>query len=358
MRRVPINSLCPGMRVGHNIYNSRGGVLICRGVVLNNGYIESLKKLGIPALYIIDDNLPDFYSDDVIDEKSRVSAIKLVGDILNGNKSTRSRLDNALINELRSTVNGIIDQLMENHSLMVNLIDIRSVDDYLFGHSVNVCVLSLITGISLGYNRKRLFILGMGSLLHDMGKILIPTCILNKPGPLTKNEYNVIKQHTEYGYTILSDSNAGIELQSAIIALQHHERYNGEGYPQGLSGDNIHVFSQIVGIADVFDAMTADRIYRKALPPFEAYEMLAASGNYLFDYKLVTAFLGNIAAYPAGSMVKLSSNEIAVVIETPKGFSLYPKVKILYDSGGGKLAEPFELDLSRQKEKTIVKVLT
>ena len=358
MRRIPANSLKPGMRVGHNIFNSRGETLISRGVVLNNGYIESLKRLGIPALYIIDDSLPDFYVSDVIEEKSRLDAIKLARTILNGNKPAKSRLDNVIINELRSTVSGIIDQLIENHNLMVNLVDIRSIDDYLFGHSVNVCVLSLITGISLGYSRKKLMMLGMGSLLHDMGKTLIPACILNKPGPLSGEELNVIKQHPQYGYSILDDSKSGIEALAAIIALQHHERYNGEGYPKGLSGNNIHEFSQIVGITDVFDAMTADRVYRKAHPPFEVYEMLAGSGNYFFDYKLVLAFLGNIAAYPAGSLVRLSSDEIAIVVETPKGFSLYPIVKILYDAGGNKLAEPLDLDLSQQKEKTIVKVLS
>ena len=357
MRRVSTGALLPGMKVGHNIFNSRGETLIGRGVILNDGYIESLMRLGIPALYIIDDSLPDVYIDDVIDEKTRTKAIKLVRDILKGQKDSKSRLDNALINESRATISEIIDQLIENPGLMVNLIDIRSIDDYLFGHSVNVCVLSLITGISLGFSRKKLMVLGMGSLMHDMGKTLIPTYILNKPGPLTDEEFNVIKQHSEYGYSILNDSESSIKILSAIIALQHHERYNGEGYPKGLNGNNIHEFSQIVGIADVFDAMTADRVYRKAHPPFEAYEMLAGSGNFFFEYKLVLAFLSNIAAYPVGSLVKLSSNEIAIVVETPKGFPLYPKVKILYDAGGSKLSEPYDVDLSSQKEMTVIKVM-
>jgi hypothetical protein len=130
MRRVSANSLQPGMKVGHNIFNSRGETLISRGVVLNEGYIDSLKRLGIPALYVIDDSLPDFYVSDVIEERSRVAAIKLVRNILNGNKSSKSRLDTPCFNESRSTIGSIIDQLIENPSLMVNLIDIRSIDDY------------------------------------------------------------------------------------------------------------------------------------------------------------------------------------------------------------------------------------
>ncbi len=357
MRRVSVDSLLPGMRVGHNIYNSRGETLISHDVVLNKRYIDSLKRLGIPALYIIDESLPDFYIDDVITERSRVEAIKLVRNILQGQQAAKSRLDNALINGSRETISDIIEQLLDNPGLMVNMIDIRSIDDYLFGHSVNVCVLSLITGISLGYDRGSLMNLGLGSLMHDMGKTLIPGHILNKPGPLSDDEFNVIKKHSEYGYSILTNNDSYIKKLSALIALQHHERYNGEGYPKGLLGANIHEFSQIVGIADVFDAMTADRVYRKAHPPYEAFEMLAGSGDFFFDYKLVLAFLSNIAAYPAGTIVWLSSKEIAIVVETPKGFPLYPRVKVIYDTAGNKIPEPVDIDLSTQNEITVIKVI-
>lgn len=353
MRRIAVSILSPGMRVGHPIYNSMGEVLINRGVTLTKNYINSLSKLGIPALYITDDNLPEFFVEDVIDERSRVAAIKLVRKILTDQKNSNSPLERVLVSEARNTISNIIDQLLENSSMIVNMIDIRSLDDYLFGHSVNVCVLSLLTGIALGYDRDKLMSLGMGALMHDMGKTLIPTQILNKPGLLTDEEYNVIKKHPEYGYTILANSSA----YTAMIALQHHERYNGEGYPRGLSGSKIHDFSQIVGIADVYDAMTADRVYRKAHPPYEAYEMLAASGDFLFDFKLVQAFLSNIAAYPAGSLVRLSSNETALVVETAKRFSLYPKIKVICDSDGNRLTEPLDIDLSKQNVLTIVKVM-
>lgn len=357
MRRVPAGALVPGMKVGHPVYNSRGEVLINKGVILNEKYISSLLRLGIPALYIIDESLPEFYVEDVIDERTRVSAVKLVRKILAGPAPGKSPLQRAILDEVKATVGDIIDQLLDNQNLMVNMVDIRSIDDYLFGHSVNVCVLSLITGISLGYPRGKLMALGMGALMHDVGKTLVPPRILNKPGTLTEGEFDVIKKHAEYGYTILANSGPYIKKVSAIIALQHHERYNGEGYPKGLQSSRIHEFSQIVGIADVYDAMTADRVYRKAHPPYEAYEMLAGSGDFFFDYELVQAFLYSIAAYPAGTLVKLSSNEIAVVVETPRGFSLYPKVKVIYDAAGKKLAKPVDINMSEQNVLTIVKVL-
>jgi len=357
MRRVAATALMPGMKVGHPVYNSRGEVLINRGVTLTRSYIKKLLKLGIPALYIIDESLPEFYIEDVIDERTRVEAVKLARKILTGASPSKSTLNRVLLDEAKSTISSIIDQLLENSSLMVNLFDIRSLDEYLFGHSVNVCVLSLITGISLGYNREKLMSLGMGALMHDMGKTLIPPRILNKPGPLDEDEFNLIKRHPEYGYAILANGDPQIRKISALIAIQHHERYNGEGYPKGLNSAGIHEFSQIVGMADIFDAMTADRVYRKAHQPNEVWEMLAASGDYLFDYKLVVAFLSNIAAYPAGTLVRLSSNETAVVVETAKGFPLHPKIKIIYDAAGNRLAGPVDADLSKQKELSIIKVL-
>ncbi|MDF9409192.1 HD-GYP domain-containing protein [Pelotomaculum isophthalicicum JI] len=359
MRRVPSTALRPGMRVGHAIYNSNGEILLNSHVILKKSYIDSLIKMGIPAIYIIDESLPDFYVEDIIDEKTRVDTIRLTKNILKDTDFAKSPLNKAHLSEARKNIVDIIDQLLEKQYLMVNMVDIRSFDDYLFGHSVNVCVLSLITGISLGYNKTKLMLLGMGALMHDIGKTLIPAKLLNKPGTLTTDEFNVVKQHSELGYTILSNCEPHIKKISALIALQHHERFNGEGYPQGLCGlkSEIHEFSQITGIADVYDAMTADRVYRKAHPPYEAYEMLAGSGNFFFDYKLVRSFLSNIAAYPAGSLVRLSTNEIAMVTETAKGYSLYPKIIIIFDAEEKRLEKPVEIDLSKQNTVTITKVL-
>ncbi|OPY58949.1 MAG: Cyclic di-GMP phosphodiesterase response regulator RpfG [Pelotomaculum sp. PtaU1.Bin035] len=360
MRRVPTIALQPGMRVGHPIYNSNGETLLNKNVIIKKKYIDSLLKLGIPAIYIMDESLPDYYVDDVIDERTRIQTIQLTKKILCNPDIAKSPLNKALLMEAQMNIINIIDQLLENPNLMVNMVDIRSFDDYLFNHSVNVCVLSLITGISLGYNKPVLINLGMGALMHDIGKTLIPAQLLNKPGQLTADEFNVIKLHSEYGHTILSNNEPYINKISALIALQHHERFNGDGYPQGLKGEKksqLHVFSQIAGIADVYDAMTADRVYRKAQPPNEAYEMLAGSGDYLFDYELVLAFLSNIAAYPAGSLVRLSSNEVAMVTETTKGLSLYPKIKIIFDANGNRLMNPLDIDMSENSTLTIISVL-
>lgn len=145
-----------------------------------------------------------------------------------------------------------------------------------------------------------------------LGKVKIPDEILNKPGRLTDEEFSTIKMHTTYGYKLIFDAK-GLDKIHALVALQHHESYDGSGYPLGIKDDKFIEYAQIISIADKFDALTADRVYRKSFPPYEAYEMCAASGNYLFKKHIVDAFLYNIAAYPSGSLVEINNGCIAVV---------------------------------------------
>lgn len=345
------------MKVGRPVYNSRGQLLLAAGTVLNRRNILRLKSLGIPALYIDDGLLPDVTVDDVISDDIRVQVMRQVRRLLEA-EAQDLPVGRAIVKvrEMAQTVNEIIDQLLNLPSLVVNLVDIRSLDDYTFGHSVNVCVLSLLTGITLGYNRAKLFHLGMGALLHDVGKVRIPREILNKPGSLTREEFNVVKEHTVYGYEMLQRL-PDVSPMAARIAYQHHERHQGQGYPQGLREDEIHEFARITAVADVFDALTADRVYRRAFPVHEAYEMIAGSGNFLFDFNVVRAFLQNVAAYPAGTIVALSNGEIGVVVENRRGLTLYPRVRILFEAGGTPVTEVRERFLAEERTVTVVRVL-
>lgn len=355
MRRVSLNLISPGMKVGRPVINSNGQVLLNAGVILTEKYIHRLKLLGIPSLYIEDGYLPDLQVDDVISDETRIKAITQVKNLLK--EHTRSLGEQEQHTEkIYSTVNEIIDQLLSNNQLIVNLIDIRAMDDYVFAHSVNVCVLALMTGIALGYGRSKLFHLGMGAILHDIGKILIPKEILDKPGKLTDEEYAVVKQHPEHGLKLLKD-NPHVSNLSKLVVYQHHERYCGQGYPQGLKESEIHEFAQITGMVDMYDALTADRVYRKAFPPHEAYEMISAAGNYLFTYEIIQPFLSNIAAFPAGTMVELSSGEVAIVVSTKKGFSLYPRVRVLFDRQKRPVTEVKELELLDYRNLVISRVL-
>ncbi|MBO8128299.1 MAG: HD domain-containing protein [Peptococcaceae bacterium] len=360
MRRIPVNRLRVGMKVGRPIYNSRGELLLQAGTFLTSRVMAKLQRLGIPAVYINDGLVPDIEVKDVIAEETRVKAIKKVRTLMQewryGDITNKPQRMASMSAEMKATVKEIIEQLLNSESTVVNLVDIRTLDEYTFGHSVNVCVLSLCTGIVLKYDRARLFHLGMGALLHDLGKTKINLEILNKKEPLTSEEMEIIKQHPLDSYKMLSDM-SDVSNLSAITAYQHHERHQGQGYPQGLAGDDIHVFAKIVSVADVFDALTADRVYRSAYPAHQAYELLCGAGNFLFDYDVVEAFLSTVAAYPVGTVVALSSGEIGVILETYKGYPLRPHVRILFDRQGWPVKHPYEINLAEKYDIAITRVL-
>lgn len=352
MRRVSLKSLRPGMKVGQPVYDNYGNVLLETGIIISRSYVDKLLKHGICFIYIEDGLLPDNVTKDVISEKTRQNAINQVKNLfMEASEGVIIEMD-----KIQDTVSDMVNQLSMNQSI-VNMLDLRSLDDYTFFHSVNVCVLSIMTGITMGYNEKELHILGTGAILHDLGKIKIPKNILDKPGKLSPEEFDVIKMHPSYGYEYIKKT-GGIDEVAALISYEHHERYNGSGYPEGKHGDAIHPLSRIVGIADIYDAITAERVYKKANRPHEAYEMLAGSGNYLFDYQAVKSFLDNIAAYPTGSIVELTSGEIAVALDTPKGYTLLPRVSVLIDQEGRMLKEPYELKLFEMEKTAVLRVLT
>ena len=358
MRKVPINYLKPGMIVARTVFSADGYVLLNSGVRIKQRYITQLENFSIQAVYIEDNLLPDVEVEDVISEKTRVEAIKTVKDML-GNIKREANSGRCLVlpgEKLVHAVQDIIKDILSHKSLMVNLVDIRSTDSYTFGHSVNVTVLSILTGIAMGLSQNSLHHLGIGAIMHDVGKVMIPDEILNKPSSLTPEEYKIVKRHSEFGFSIL-DKQSEISQLAKRIALEHHEKYDGTGYPFGLKGTEIHQFSQIVGMADIFDALTADRIYRKGFLPHEAYELLAGSGGKLFDYKLVKAFLSNIAAYPVGTIVRLNTGEIGLVVNTPKGLTTRPEVRVFFNQDCF-VKEQYEVHLAENMTIAINEVIT
>ena len=353
LRKLKVCLLKEGMKVAKAIYNSDGQVLLIKGVILNDKYIDRLKKLGIPAVYI-DDGITDVEIYDVIADETRTKALKNIKNMFEL-KSKSNLAKNMLVSkEVLDSVSDILDELLNKSDIVINLTDIRVYDDYTFAHSVNVCVLALVTGIALGYNQKKLYNLGLGAILHDIGKVMVPKEILNKPNRLMKEEFEVIKKHPSWGYDLLKDKSE-INCIVRTIVYQHHERWDGSGYPNRLKGNQIDELAQVVGLVDMYDAVTADRVYRKAMPAYEAFEMIAASGGFLFRFDIVKAFLNHIAAYPVGTWVKLSNGCIALVLETRHGMALCPKVKILFDASNNIIEE--YLDLRDVINITIVKVL-
>jgi HD-GYP domain-containing protein (c-di-GMP phosphodiesterase class II) len=346
------------MRVARPVFSSTGHVLVNRGLILTEGIIRRLGLLGVPALYIEDGPDFDLPAEDVICEETRQQAVQQVRELFLAAQEDSAHLSRALLaaESLARTVEEIADELLARPEVVVNLTDIRAWDDYTFGHSVNVCVLSLLAGANLGLTRPQLYNLGLGAVLHDLGKVYVPQPVLQKPGSLTPEEFELVKRHAEWGHRLAREI-AGAGTLAALIPLQHHERYNGQGYPQGIKGDEIHDFAVICGLADVFDALTAERVYRPAYPVHEAYEYLAGSGNLLFEHRLLCAFLDNLALYPTGTPVLLSTGEVAVVVKTTRGLARTPLVRVVLDPEGQPVT-PYDLDLARHPDRVITRVLS
>lgn len=352
MRKILVEKLKEGMILARTLHSYDGNILLNSGIILKNSYINKLRELGIRELYVEDEISSDIVIEDVISEETRFEARINIKNAMDGIRYGRT-LD---VKPVRDSVCKMIDELMDMQDTMVNLQDLKTNDQYTFSHSVNVCVLALITGIAMKYDEEKLRELGIGAMLHDMGKTRIPNEILNKPGSLTEEEFNIVKKHTNYGYEMLKKSKV-LSTYASYIALTHHERYDGEGYPLGLRGMEIHEFSRIVSIADVYDAITSDRVYRRRVNISDAIEYLVGMGDHQFDYNIVKVFIDHITTYPPGTCVLLNSGEKAIVVDINKKYPSRPIIRLLTDSEGQMLREQVELDLTKKNTLIISEIM-
>lgn len=354
MQRISVVNLRPGMTIARNVFSADGRLLLREGKILTKNFIDRLREMNIASVYITATYGEDIVIPEAVNEETRLQANQTVQKAF-----TKFRFTNSIdFAEIRSTAISIVESILLNRSTMVHLTDIRTYDDYTFGHSVNVSILSVFTGAGLGFNRKQLEELAVGGLLHDLGKIAIPREILNKPGKLTDAEMNIMREHSLTGFEILRKQNPDIPLLAAHIAFQHHERFDGSGYPRGLAGENIHPYARIAAIADVYDALVSDRPYRRGMLPHEACDILMASAGRHFDTDFLREFSRHVAFYPIGSFVSLNSGEIGIVVHVPPEMPMRPTVRLLTNNKGILLTDKPEVDLTIHRSVMISKVLS
>lgn len=348
MRWVSIAACTEGMCLAKNIYNEDGLVLLGAGVELSRLYIERLKRMGISYVYVEDERTEGIVAPDMLSEATRSQANKLIRTEFKNlmvDSSKRKRTVQKLDKQFTTLLDNIIDDISSHNEAMVMLGDIQASDYYVFKHSLNVSIYTTLLGLHYGYNRDELKALCLGALLHDIGKTQIDRNILNKPGRLSPEEYTYMKSHTEVGYNILREY-VNIPVLSANCAYQHHERLNGSGYPRGLKANDIHDYAKWVAIADSYDAMTSNRIYRTSVLPHEALEILYTGSGTLYEQHMLTVFRDKIAVYPLGMTVELSSGEIGVISQINANCPQRPVVRLLKDPDGQDYSDLRELDLS------------
>lgn len=252
--------------------------------------------------------------------------------------------------DIKLAVKNCVNSVINNPNAMMWFTQIKNKDDYTAEHSVRVGIMSIALGQELGMMEKELEDLGMGGMLHDVGKINIPIEILNKEGSLTKEEYEIIKTHAEHGRQLLM-SKSDAPPSTVDVAYNHHEQMNGNGYPRGISADKIPYYAKVVGVVDAFDAITSDRVYSDARSILEALRILYDCRGAQFDEEVVRAFIRLIGIYPPGHIVELTNGEAGIILSCQKNNKLRPKVIIVRDADK-KLCTERVVDLSQdQKDK-------
>ncbi|MEW5920934.1 MAG: HD-GYP domain-containing protein [Bacillota bacterium] len=358
MRKISLEQIQPGMVLAKTIYGQAGQVLLSAGMQVKPQYTVYLKHLGIDFLYVKDSRMEDVVVDDLLTEETRRDARILIEEIMDGSRDS-SRQKSLTINDekLMLLVIRIIDELLANRELVANLQDIRTATAYAFAHCVNTCVLATLAAAKLHYDVPELKMLATGCLLHDLGYVVVPREILEKKQALDQDEFELIKNHPLFGFELFKHSSLFTDRAGAVI-YQHHERQNGGGYPRGLAGDDINILAQIAAIADIYDALTSTRPYRRAYQPHQAVEMFTAWGEEYFNLEILRTFLSFIAAYPVGCHVVLSNGNSGLVIANTPGFTLRPTVRVLYTGEGmALLNSPYDIDLTETLDLTITNVV-
>ncbi|QED49222.1 HD-GYP domain-containing protein [Cytobacillus dafuensis] len=349
MRLVTTASVEAGSVLAKAIYNEKGQILLNVGMVLKEGIIQRLQDLGISYVYIKDSQTEDIICEGTLSDSLRREAIQTIfttfHDIQKEKKLSSSFVVEKTSKRFSQLVRSLLEEIKSKNELLNLLSDAFTYDNYIFTHSLNVTLYSLAIGMELKLSPKELEILGLGAIFHDIGKLKVPLDVLLKPNQLTKDEYESIKKHAEEGFEILRKVQT-IPLLVAHCAYQHHERINGTGYPRGIMGTEIHYFGKIIAVADVFDAVTSNRVYRRAMLPHEGLEILYGGSGTLFDQKIVEAFRLAVAIYPVGITVELNDGRKGIVSGQNTGYGDRPIIRILEQNE--ERVAPYEVDLKKE----------
>lgn len=330
MRLISTSQIQSDMVLARPIYNE-GRLILAEGTNNLGRYIKSLNRLGISEIYIEDAISEGIDVPDVLTVKTRNICKETIRNTFK-DFTNRGKIQ---VDGIEKSIDLVIEEILQNKDVLISLNDIGAADEYTYTHSVSTTVYALLLAQRLGYKIEMMKRLAIGTILHDIGKIYIDHDIMFKEGKLTDKEYEYVKKHTLLGYNALKSCDSLSEL-SRIISLTHHEHIDGTGYPRGLKGDELHQFSKIVAIADVYDALTSTRCYRPKWSNKQAMDMLMQYCGTKFDTDLVCRFLQLIAVYPNGTQVKLTDGRVGIVKEQNPGMPLRPIVRIFAEADGSK----------------------
>lgn len=337
-----------------DVYGIDGKLLVKKGTTYREPFIDRFREHGVREIFVektgemtsetVAEIQKSLNLKDVIHEKTRAHANLQMKNTLH----RMTTVGNGNIRKIRQLVENIIGELLDRKNFVLALSQMRSIDDYTYQHSVNVGVLSLMIGIDLELKKDVLIQLGTGAMLHDIGKTVVPEEIIKKPSKLTPEEYTEVRKHTQYGYEMLRDTD--ISEEAALIALHHHEKYDGTGYSQGLKNTGIPLFSRIVAVADVYDAMSNDRVYQKRTAHDKVFREITHLGNLHFDQAIMEKFARHLHIYPIGSGVVLNTGQRGIVLAQNPLYPESPVIRIFTPEYRSLKNLYFDMDLSKGTE--------
>lgn len=274
----------------------------------------------------------------MICNKARHAVVSMFQEVRMG-KAISSEAAGELVEEISSSI-------MRNPGALISLARLKTADDYTYMHSVAVCALMVSLARQLDLDEHDVREAGMAGLLHDIGKAMMPMDVLNKPGKLTDDEFRIIKNHPLAGHRLLAEGKAASDIV-LDVCLHHHEKVDGTGYPHRLAGERISLFARMGAVCDVYDAITSNRPYKTGWDPAESIRKMTEWSQSHFDERVFQAFVKSIGIYPTGSLVKLGSGRLAVVIEQSEKSLLAPLVKVFFSTRSKTYIPPEMIDLSR-----------
>jgi len=372
---IPISQLTTGMYV-ISVNTGKGEIKIkSEGYISSQDGIKKLKLAGVKHVTVDptrDKNKPK--EDKQTSVKESLSAIDLAvikekknktvalgkemtkaHKLYNGAKDLQKKILSEIqqdkeinISEIRENTDAIVDSIFRNQDALSCLSRLRMKDEYLVEHSLNVSILMSIFAKHMKLDEPLIRDLALGAFLHDIGKIKVPDEVLHKPGKLIDEEFVLMKEHVNHGVEVLKETPDLPDVTKEVVA-QHHERIDGNGYPNGLSNDEVSLYGRMIAIVDSYDAMTAERVYKSGMHPIKAFKILTSNSPTSYDAGLVEKFIGCLGVYPVGTLVKLKSGKLGLISKLNFNQPLKPFVKVFYSARLNQAIPMEELDLSKKK---------
>ncbi|MCC6093616.1 MAG: HD-GYP domain-containing protein [Eubacterium sp.] len=357
IKAVKPSQLKTGMVIADEILDQHGRELVRNGTYVDDFIIERLNSLNVNTVMIQygrpDDNPEDISPEAIRNiqrfrrpDKTKMVISSIIKERVEHNVKNmfiNANQPDVAVKMAKTVVSDLMDSIRKNNAIMLSIDDLRISDEYTFKHSVDVAALSMIIARKEKLSEDQIQKIGLAGLLHDLGKTKIPNEILNKPGRLTPEEFEIMKKHSQYSYELVRN-NPEVSPDIAIGILQHHEKMNGCGYPFGLTEEHIHPYAKILSVADIFDALATDRPYKKAMNLKDATDLLMTMTAELDSFAL-RSFLRTILLYPVDSIVQLSNGESARVVSNHPDLPLRPTVVSLKTGAVYNLASTKYLNL-------------